>query len=147
MKIIKAVLFISVLATLLYAKSPFTLTGVKSYYPVVELHSEKIDKKYKKIVLDLLIEMSNELGVETKNFSSRSLTFLINYISVGDILALKVSLVLGEDVMRLDTKDEIFVLAYAKSRIFVVENIEEDLIYNVEDLLEEFAEQYREDQL
>lgn len=147
MKTIKLAILLSIFTSFLYAQTPFMLTGIKSYYPVVEINSNKIDKKYKKIILESLIEISNELTINTKNFSSRSLTFLINYISVGDTLALKVALVMGEDMVRTDTKEEVFVLSYINTRIFIVEDIEEDLIDNVEELLEEFSQQYIEDNL
>lgn len=129
------------------AQTPFTLTGVKSYYPVVEFNTDKIDTKYKEQILEMLIKKSTKLGIETKNFSSRSLAFLIGYIGVGDTLALKVELMLGENTMRLDTKENIFVLSYLNSRIFVPENLEEELLDNVEELLDIFEAQYKEDNL
>lgn len=129
------------------AQTPFTLSGVKSYYPVVEFNTDKIDTKYKEQILAMLIKKSTKLGIETKNFSSRSLAFLISYIGVGDTLALKMELLLGENVMRLDTKEEIFVLSYLSSRIFVPENLEEELLENAEELLDMFGAQYKEDNL
>jgi len=135
------------LAYTAHAQTPFVLTGVKSYYPVVELNTDKIDASYKKRILDMLVQKSTELGVETKNFSTRSLAFLISYIGVGDTLALKIELMLGESAMRLDTKEEIFVLSYLNGRIFVPEDAEEELLEHAEELLEIFAAQYKEDNL
>jgi len=129
------------------AQTPFTLTGIKSYYPVVELNTDKIDTKYKEQILDMLIKKSTKLGIETKNFSSRSLAFLISFIGVGDTLALKMELMLGENAMRLDTKEEVFVISYMNGRIFVPQELEEQLIDNAEELLDMFEAQYKEDNL
>lgn len=147
MRTVKIFLFLSIFAASIYAQTPFILSGVKSYYPVVEINSDKIDTKYKQIILDMIVAKSTELGIETKNFSSRSLAFLISYIGVGDALAIKMDLLLGENVIRLDTKEEIFVVSYMSSRIFVPEEIEEDLLSNAEELLEMFGAQYKEDNL
>ena len=147
MKIFKTVLFLSLFASSIWAQTPFVLTGVKSYYPVVELNTDKIDVKQKQKILDMVIQKSTKLGIETKNFSTRSLAFLISYIGVGDTLALKIELMLGESVMRLDTKEEVFVLSYLNGRIFVPENGDEELLEQAEELLDIFAAQYKEDNL
>ena len=147
MKILNTFLFLSVFSSFLFAGTPFILSGVKSYYPVVEINSDKIDKKYKDVILDMLIKKSDELKIETNNFSSRSLAFLIGYIGVGDIIALKIDLMLGENMIRPDTKEEVFVVSYMNGRIFTVEDLESDLLNNTEDLLDSFAAQYKEDNL
>jgi len=147
MNLFKTVLFLSLFASSIWAQTPFVLTGVKSYYPVVELNTDKIDVSYKKRILDMLVQKSAELRVETKDFSTRSLAFLISYIGVDDTLALKVELMLGESAIRLDTKEEIFVLSYINSRIFVPDNPGEELLEHAEELLDIFAAQYKEDNL
>lgn len=144
MKFAKLLLVIC-LSIPLFAQSPYILTGVKSYYPVVEINSDNIDVKYKTMIKKMIIEKSDELGISTKNFSTRSLAILINYISVGDTLALKVSLMLAEDAMRLDTKEEVFVLSYVSTKIFVVSDMDEELPDVIEDMLDTFGEQYKED--
>ena len=147
MKFFKIIVFASLFFSSLYAQTPFVLTGIKSYYPVVELNTDKIDVKQKQVILDMIVQKSAQLGIETQNFSTRSLAFLISYIGVGDTLALKIELMLGESAMRLDTKEEIFVLSYLNGRIFVPEDAEEELLEHAEELLEIFAAQYKEDNL
>lgn len=147
MRTVKIFLLLSIFAASIYAQTPFVLSGVRSYYPVVEINSDKIDIKYKQIILDMIVAKSTELGIETKNFSSRSLAFLISYIGVGETIAIKMDLLLGENVIRLDSKEEIFVVSYMSSRIFVPEEIEDDLLSNAEELLEMFGAQYIEDNL
>ncbi|MCW8896228.1 MAG: hypothetical protein OQK48_03845 [Sulfurimonas sp.] len=147
MKSIKIFVFLSIFAMFANAQTPFELNGVKSYYPVVELNSDKIDKKYKQILLDMIVQTSTELEINTQNFSTRSLAFLISYIGVGDTIALKIELMLGENATRLDTKDNIFVISYMSSRILVVEDLESDLLETAEELLHNFALQYKDDNL
>jgi hypothetical protein len=147
MKTFKLLLFLSVFTSLMYAQTPFVLTGVKSYYPVVEINSDKIDPKYKQIILDMMIKKSTELKIDTKNFSSRSLAYLIGFVSVGDAIALKIELMLGENVIRVDTKEEIFVISYMSSRTFVPEELGSDLLDSAEEMLDAFVLQYKEDNL
>jgi len=144
MKLLKLLLLIF-LSTSLYGQSPYILTGVKAFYPVVEINTDKIDTKYKQEILDLIKDQAKIYDINTKNYSTTSLAVLINYVSVGDTIALKVVLVVGEEVMRKETKEDVFALTYNASRLFVVDNIDEDLMDNVEDLLDEFFEQYKED--
>lgn len=108
MKTVKIFLLLSILTASIYAQTPFVLSGVKSYYPVVEINTDKIDTKYKQIILDMMV---------------------------------------GENAIRLDTKEEIFVVSYMSNRIFIPEDVEDDLLSNAEELLEMFAAQYNEDNL
>lgn len=147
MKMLKLLGFLSFFTSFLYAQTPFVLTGVKSYYPVVEINSDKIDSKYKQIILDMMIQKSSELKIDTKNFSSRSLAYLISYVGIGDIIALKIELMLGENVIRVDTKEEIFVISYINSRTFVPEEFGSELLDNTQEMLETFLLQHKEDNL
>jgi hypothetical protein len=147
MKLFRVALFLSIFTSIIYAQTPFVLTGVKSYYPVVEINSDKIDPKYRQIILDMMVRKSTELKVETKNFSSRSLAFLIGFVSVGDTIALKIDLMLGENALRVDTKEEIFVISYMNSRTFVPEELGSELLDSAEEMLDAFVLQYKEDNL
>lgn len=146
MKLLKSLIAFVMVTQFAYAQTPFDLGGVKSYYPVVELNTDRIDVKYKTQLLDMIKETSKELSINTENFSSRSLAFLVSYIGVGDELAIKLELLLGETMQRADTKEDVFVISYMSSRIFVPED-EEELIDSAEGMLENFADQYKEDNL
>lgn len=142
---IKLWVFTSVLASSMVAQSFFVLTGLKSYDPVVSIGTSKVDKKYRVEILELMESMSKELGVSTKGHSSRALAFDIRNFSVGDTVALKVDLIMGETVLRAEDKEQIYVLSYMDTHMFVPEDLEEDLMDNVEEMLEKFALQYKED--
>ena len=52
MKKFKIALVLLLLTTFSYAQTPFNLRGVKSYYTVVEINTDRIDAKYKNILLN-----------------------------------------------------------------------------------------------
>ena len=143
-------LFLSLpfLSGVLYANSPFLLTKLQSVYPLVEINTKKIPKKYIAPLLIKVKETTKELGIKSEGFSPRPLAIMISHVSVSNALVLKVELMLAEEVKRLDDADEVFALTYQKTDIFEVEDIsllEEDLFESVEFLLELFKEQYIED--
>lgn len=137
-------LIISV-STLILAQTPFTLTKFKSLYPMVEIYTDKVPNSYKSTITKILKEYTDELGINTEGYSDRPLVIMISRIAIGDKLTLKVALMIGEEVKRLDDGAEVFAITYQKVDIFEVEDLDEDLIDTVEYLLEEFKEQYTED--
>ena len=132
-------------ASLAYGQyTPFTLTGIKEVYPVVEIHTEYVPQKYVTIIKNKVIKTMNSLGVKTKNFSDRSVAVLISGLSVDDIPVLHVKLVIGEEVKRVDGS-ETFAMTYASDDIFEVTKLDEDLNESIENMLERFTKQYKED--
>jgi len=141
----RLVLLLLVSLSVAFAQTPYTLSKFQSIYPIVEIYTDKVPASYKQEILTILKEYTDEMGINTKGFSDRALGFLITRVAVGEKLILKVELLVGEDVKRLDDGEETFALTYQKIDIFEVNNLEEDLIDSVEYLLEEFKEQYKED--
>ncbi|MBD3789592.1 MAG: thioredoxin family protein [Campylobacterales bacterium] len=131
--------------SLSWAQSPFVLTGVKQYAPVISIETDKVDPKIKSEILESMGETSKELGITTKSDSPRALAFIIKRISVGDTIALKMDLVMGENLQRAEDKEQIFVLSYMDTHIFVPEEMEDDVMDNADEMLETFARQYEED--
>ena len=142
MKIILILLSYFVLAS---AQTPYILTHFKSLYPLVEIYTDKVPKRYKKEITEIIKEYAKEMKISTEGYSQRPLAIIISRVAIGETLVLKVQLLLGEEVKRLDDGEEVFALTYQKEDIFEVENLEEDLIDSVEYLLEEFKDQYIED--
>lgn len=131
--------------TLSFAQTPFTLTKFNSLYPMVEIYTDKVPDSYKAKITKILKEYTDALGINTKGYSDRPLVIMISRIAVGDKLTLKMALMIGEEVKRLDDGAEVFAITYQKVDIFEVEDLDEDLIDTVEYLLEDFKEQYVED--
>jgi thiol-disulfide isomerase/thioredoxin len=127
------------------AQSFYVLTGVKNYDPIVVNMTTSVDIKYNAEIKELMQTMSKELNIDTKGHPSRVLAFIITNFSVGDTVALKLDLELGEYMQRSDTKEKIFALTYVDTRMFKPEELEEDLIDNIEEMLEKFALQYKDD--
>ncbi|MDQ1325470.1 MAG: hypothetical protein QG564_594 [Campylobacterota bacterium] len=132
-------------SSLAWAQSPFILTGLKSYTPVVAIEAGKADKKIKSMILEEMEEMSKELGIDTKGDTSRAFAFDIKRIGVGEMIALKVDLLVGENLQRPEGKEQLFAISYMDTHIFVPEDLEEDLMDTVDEMLIKFASQYKED--
>jgi len=141
----KIFLLLVTVISLAFSQTPYTLTKYKSIYPVVEIYTKKVPISYKQKILQIMKEYTSELGINTQGYSDRALGILVTRVAVGEGLVLKVELLVGEDIKRLDDNEETFALTYQKIDIFEVEELEEDLIDSVEYLLEEFKNQYEED--
>ena len=128
-----------------HAQTPFILTNVKEVYPLVGIYTDKVPLTYRQRITDIISKYAKELGMDTKGYSPRPLGIIVSRVAVGKTLVLKVALIMGEEVRRLDDNEEVFALTYQKVDIVEIENLEVDLIDSVEFLLEEFKEQYIED--
>ncbi|WP_457749672.1 hypothetical protein [Sulfurimonas sp.] len=142
MKIFTITLF---LGTFVFAQTSFVLTKFKSVYPLVKIHTQKVPAEYKQKIMKILTTYTKELGINTQGYSQRAMTIVIDRIAVGKKLVLRIKLVVGEDVQRLDDGEEVFALTYEKGDISEIENMDEDIIDTVEYLLEDFKDQYTED--
>ncbi len=145
MQVTKGILFLVFSFSALFAQSFYTLTGVKSYDPMVVNMSKSVDKKYNAELNVLMQELSQRLKIDTSRYDSRVLVVVLSDFSVGDTVALKVGLELGEYVTRSQSKETVFALTYSDTQMFKPKDLEEDLIDTVEDMLEKFALQYEDD--
>ena len=141
----KIILTLVLLAFSLFAQTPFTLTKISELYPLVEIHTDKVPQTYKALFTKEIEEYAQELHISTKNYSQRTLAIIISRVAVGKSLVLKVRLLLGEEVKRLDDGEEVFAITYQKADIIEVDDLDENLVDSVEYLLEEFKDQYIED--
>lgn len=141
-------ILLSVTATLT-AQTFFVLTGVDSYDPIVANMSTKT-QKYSADIITLMKEMSKELGIDTLGHPSRVLVFVISDISVGDTLALKVDLELGEYVLRQENTQRVFGITYSATKLIAPdfkdeEDVDDQLADAVEEMLDKFKLQHQED--
>lgn len=150
--LIKKVLVLSLFLGLsLNASTMFLLTKIDKAYLVVENYSKSLtNANLKKEVMNSLKETADELEIDTKDYSYRTLAFILYDTYIGDTKVLNVDLILGEEVKRLDDSKEVYALTYKKSKQFIVKDIEKDeleeeIIDSVDSLLSSFSEQYIED--
>ena len=141
----KALLLLLAFYVFASAQTPYTLTTFKNVYPLVEIYTDRVPASYKKELTDIIKEYAKEMNISTEGYSQRPLAIIVSRVAIGNTLVLKVQLILGEEVKRLDDGEEVFALTYQKDDIFEVTNLEEDLVDSVEYLLEEFKDQYMED--
>ena len=146
MKYIKILLLFLSSSFLLQAQSFYSLTGVDSYDQII-VNSVPNTSQYNKDIKTLMTSMSNELGIDTKGYSSRVLVFVIKRFSVGDSIGIKVALELGEYVKRKGYKTDVFAVTYMSSQIITPRDgaLEDQLADSIEELLESFRLQHIED--
>jgi hypothetical protein len=138
------------LALSLEANTMFLLTKINKAYLVVENYSSKLSKDVKFDVLEELQNAADELNIDTSGYSYRTLAFIVFDSYLDDNLVVNVELVLGEEIKRLDDKEEVYALTYRKSKQFItngkdVDEIEEEFFDSVDTLLSDFKDQYIED--
>ncbi|MEN8147519.1 MAG: thioredoxin family protein [Campylobacterota bacterium] len=134
------------LSTLLTADTMFTLSGINKVYPVVDMSGKKIPKTYKTVILEQLLETTEELNIDTSEYGTRSLAVLVNEKYVGEEIVIDIRLIISEQVHRLDDKEKVFAITYADKQHFAFDERFED---NLEDALDtlfmRFAAQYQEE--
>ena len=150
-ELLKKLLFVFVFIGLsLEANTMYLLTKIDKAYLVVENYSSKLSKDIKYDVMEELQNSADELNIDTSGYSYRTLAFIIFDSYLDDNLVINVELVLGEEIQRLDDKEEVYALTYRKSKQFIAnkkdaDEIEEELFDSVDTLLGSFKDQYIED--
>ncbi len=147
MKYIRSIFaFILLTQAVAMAGTIFTLSGINKVYPVVDISGKKIPKTYKAVILEQLIETTDELNIDTSEYGTRSLAVLVSEMYVGEEVVINVRLLISEQVSRLDDKEKIFAITYGDKKYFVFDDRFEN---NLEDALDtlfiRFAGQYREE--
>ena len=142
----KKIVLLTLLSTLfLMAQTPFILTGIKKVYPMVEINTKEIPQSYKQDFVDKLIATTQKLHIDTTGYSHRPLVIQITTHSVADTLVYKTVLIMGEEMKRLDDDEEVFAITYQMSDEIEPDDLKEELYESVDFLLEQFADQYVED--
>lgn len=145
----KSLLLALLSSVTLFAQSYYVLAGVDNYDPIVVNMSTKT-QKYSEDIKSLMQSMSQEIGVNTKGHPSRVLVFLITDVSMGNTVGLQVNLELGEYVQREGYAQAVFGVTYQDSRLLAPdfkdeEDVDDQLADTVEEMLEKFKLQYKED--
>jgi len=133
----------------IYAQSFYVLTGVDNYDAIVANMSPKT-AKYSDDIKSLMQSMSKEIGVSTAGHPSRVLVFVIRDVSMGDTVGLEIKLELGEYVLREGSTQRVFGVTYEEAKLIAPdfkdeEDVDDQLADTVEEMLEKFKLQYKED--
>jgi len=148
--LIKSLLALIFLLNSLNASTMFMLTKIEKAYLVVENYTEKLPMSIKEDILEEMKTITDELEIDTSGFSYRTLAFIMYESILDGKVILNIDLVLGEEIKRLDDAKEVYALTYEKRKIMSYdgkdqEEIEEELMEKIDLLLNDFAEQYKED--
>lgn len=146
MKYIKIVILTLLTTLCLNAQSFYVLTDVKSYDQLVITEGKELEVFNKDIKL-LMNANAWELDIDTGGQSSRVLAFIISKFSLGDTIGVRVILELGEYVRRQGSEEKVFAISYISEKMFAYEKeeLEDELADTVEDMLDAFATQYKDD--
>lgn len=143
------IIFLS-LTVYLSADSMFLLTKFKKVYLVVENYSTKLPMSIKDSIYEELKNTTDELKIDTMGYSQRTLGIIMYDTVLDSKLVLNIELIVGEEVQRLDDKEEVYALTYEKRKQFILtnkndEDITEELLDNIDLLLIDFSKQYEGD--
>jgi hypothetical protein len=141
--ILIAILFFA--STSLYALTPFSLNGVTEATVHVADYSGLYDEKMKNTLEALMHKKMEKLGIESHKFHNESLIIWLKSQVVGKSKMLLVNLMLTGDVSRVEQKHLTFGVTYLNSDNIEIEDKDQDVIDSVDFLLEEFADQYIQD--
>ena len=146
MDIFKALVLLLLSTLVLNAQSFYTLTDVKTYDPLVITEGKELNA-FDKDIKSLMYVNALELDINTTGHPTQVLAFVINKFSLADTIGVRVILELGEYVRRKGSEEEVFAISYVKQKIFPYnkEELEDDLADTVEEMLEIFATQYKDD--
>ena len=128
----------------------FLLTKIPKAYLVVENYSSKISMSLKEEIYEELRLTTDELRINTSGYGVRTFGIMINDTRIADNDILTVELILGEEVHRMDDKEDVYALTYQKKNYIDAQGknndeLSEELLENIDLLLSEFIDQYKED--
>ena len=104
----------------------------------------------KKEIYEEMRYITKEMKIDTSGYSARTFGILISDTIIAGNEILTVELILGEEVKRLDDKEDVYALTYQKKNYINAQDknsdeLIDDLLENIDQLLSEFADQYKED--
>jgi len=141
----KYILLTLIFPIFLMAQTPFILTGIKKVYPMVEINTKAVPQSYKQDFIDKLTKTTKKLHIDTTGYSHRPLVIQITTSNVADTTVYKTVLIMGEEMKRLDDDEEVFAITYQMSDEIETDDLKEELYESVDFLLEQFSDQYIED--
>jgi len=145
MRLFSVGLLFFLLSSSLFALTPFNLNGVKKLSVHVADYSEMFDKKMKPKLEAMMRKKLKKLKIDTDGYFHESLILLMQSQLVGKIKLLNLDLMVAGDVRPTGKTELTYGITYLLKDSVEIEDKEADLIESLEFLLDEFAEQYIQD--
>jgi len=148
MQLKKILLLVFFTNLILSASTSFTLTGINKLYLVVEISGKTVPKTYKKMMLESLQSVTDDLKINTTGYDPRCLAVLINETKINESTMINIRLIIGEQVKRLDNNETTFALTYQSMDHFLFQegdDLEDKLEDTFDTMLLKFSEQYQEE--
>lgn len=138
-------LLVFILSTTLFAGTPFNLNGVEKLSVHVADYSDMFDKNTKVKLEAMMGKKLKKLKINTDGYFHESLILLMQSQMVGKIKLLNMELMVSGDVIPSGKKNLTFGITYQLRDSVEIEDKDVDVVESLEFLLDEFAEQYLED--
>jgi len=129
----------------LFAVTPFSINGLKKMSVHVADYSGLLDKSMKGKLEAKMHKRLKKLGIMSDGFYNETLILLMKSQKVGKITLLNLDLMVSGDVKRMRQEQPTFGITYLLQDSVEVEDAPADAMDALEYLLEEFSDQYRQD--
>ena len=131
-----------------FASTMFTLSNIKSVYPIVEIGAKEVPKSFKQTAKEEINSMLDELKIKHNGYDQRALALLISSKHIDNKVLITIKLDIGEQVYRIDSKEKTFAITYSSKEVVQLTK-EDEVVEQLEDaldvLLDRFSEQYLEE--
>ena len=145
MRLVTILIAVMLLSVPLFSSTPFNLNGVTKLSVHVSDYSDLYDKKIKAKLETIMKKKLAKLEIKTDGYFHDNFILLMKSQKVGQIQLLNLSLMITGDVMAIGKKDVTFGITYMLSDSVEIEDKELDVVESLEFLLDEFTEQYIQD--
>lgn len=129
----------------LFASTPFNLKGVTQLSVHVADYSEMFDASIKPKLERMMKDKLAKLEINTDGYFHDSFVLYMKSSKVGGIELLHMELMISGDVMAIGKNDVTFGITYRLSDTIEVEDKNVDVVESLAFLLDEFTEQYIQD--
>ena len=145
MRLVTLLIPFFIVSTILSASTPFNLNGVKKLSVHVADYSGMFDKKMKPKLESIMRKALKKLHVDTDGYFHQSFILWMKSQSVGKMKLLDMDLMITGDVIPSGKKDMTFGITYLLNDTVEIEDKDSDVVESLQFLLDEFTEQYIED--
>ena len=141
----KLLLIWTILFSLSFAGTPFTLSEIDELHIVLDNSSKMVDEKTEVVLKQMMKDKLKSLGVKTDTYSGESFILMIAQNEFGEMKFLNVKLMIVSQVKRAKAKESSLGITYMMEDLFDTTDPNVDMIESLEYMLSEFADQFLEE--
>lgn len=141
----KIIVALSLLISMSFAGTPFTLTEIEELYVVLDNDTKIVTKKTEALLKQMMFDKLSSLEVKTDTYSPESLVLIIEQREFGDMKFLHAKLMIVSEVKRAKAKETSLGITYMMEDLFDTTEPNVDMIESLEYMLSEFGDQFIEE--